>query len=164
MYTNNLEQLTNFIYFMLTGITLSIVFDIFRILRRSFKTSDILTNIEDVIFGVVTGIIILLSIFLFNNGEIRLYIFIGMAIGIVIYMIFISKYFIRVNTFVISIIKKIIIFLTKPFIFILKYTKRIFFKPISFIFINIRTLFQKLFIIFKKYKKIDKKINKQEGI
>ena len=112
MYTNNLEQLTNFIYFMLTGITLSIVFDIFRILRRSFKTSDILTNIEDVIFGVVTGIIILLSIFLFNNGEIRLYIFIGMAIGIVIYMIFISKYFIRVNTFVISIIKKIIIFFT----------------------------------------------------
>lgn len=163
MYTNNLEQLTNFIYFILTGITLSIVFDIFRILRRSFKTSDVLTNIEDVLFGVITGIILLSSIFLFNNGEIRLYIFIGMGIGILLYMIFISKYFIKLNVSIINFIKKIVILLTKPFIILFKFIKRLFFKPISFIFINIKLLLKKIFQKFKKTTKIHKKIIKEEG-
>ena len=93
MYTNNTEQLTNFIYFIITGMALSVFFDIFRILRKSFKTPDIITNIEDVVFGIVTGAIILSSIFLFNNGELRLYLFIGIGIGIILYMIFISKYY-----------------------------------------------------------------------
>ena len=68
MHINNLEQLINFIYFIITGMLLSIVFDVFRILRKSFKTSDLITNIEDILFGIITGIIILNSIFLFNNG------------------------------------------------------------------------------------------------
>lgn len=163
MYTNNLEQLTIFLYFIITGMILSIIFDIFRILRKSFKTSDIITNIEDVIFGIITGIIILISIFIFNNGELRLYTFIGITIGIVIYMLFISKYFIKLNVAIINIIKKIIILTTKPFIILFKYIKKLFFKPISFIFINIKLLFKKIFDKFKKNTKIHKKHIKEEG-
>lgn len=163
MYANNLEQLTNFIYFIITGMLLSVVFDIFRILRRSFKTSDVVTNIEDVIFGIITGIIILASIFLFNNGELRLFIFIGISIGIIIYMLFISKYFISLNVAIINLIKKIIILTTKPFIILFKFIKRLFFKPISFVFINIKLLFKKIFKKFKKTTKIHKKTIKEEG-
>lgn len=163
MYTNNLEQLTNFIYFIITGMVLSIVFDIFRILRKSFKTSDIITNIEDVIFGIVTGIILLTSIFLFNNGELRLYLFIGIGVGIIVYMLCISKYFIKVNVAIINLIKKIIILLTKPFIILFKFIKKLFFKPISFICINIKLLIKKLFIKSKKITKTHKKIIKEEG-
>lgn len=143
MYTNNTEQLTNFIYFIITGMILSIVFDISRILRKSFKTSDIITNIQDIMFGIITGFIILASIFLFNNGELRLYLFLGIGIGIILYMLFISKYFIKLNVAIINFIKKIIILLTKPFIFIFKFIKRLFFKPISFICINIKLLIKK---------------------
>ena len=84
---------------MITGTLLGVVFDIFRILRKSFKTSDIVTNIEDIIFGIATGTILLISIFLFNNGELRLFVFIGIIFGIVMYMLLISKYFIRLNIF-----------------------------------------------------------------
>lgn len=163
MYANNLEQLTNFICFICTGIVLSIIFDIFRILRKTFKTSDIVTNIEDVIFGVITGIIILFSIFIFNNGELRFYIFIGISIGIVVYMISISKYFIKINVQIITFMKKIVILFTKPFKFLFKIAKKIFFKPISFIIININNLFKKIFKKFKKTTKITKKAKKQEG-
>ena len=163
MYTNNLEQLINFIYFIITGMLLSIVFDIFRILRRSFKTSDIVTNIEDVIFGIITGIIILSSIFLFNNGELRLYIFLGILTGIIFYMLFISKYFIKLNVSIINFIKKIIILITKPFIILFKFIKKLFFKPISFIIINIKLLFSKIFIKCKKTTKINKKTISEEG-
>ena len=163
MYANNLEQLINFLYFIATGITLSIIFDIFRILRKTIKTSDIVTNIEDILFGVITGIIILTSIFLFNNGELRLYIFLGIIIGITLYMVFISKYFIKINVLIINFIKKIIILATKPFIFLFKFIKRLFFKPISFIFINIKLLTRKISINFKKTTKINKKIINKEG-
>lgn len=163
MYTNNLEQLINFIYFIATGMILSIIFDIFRILRRSFKTSDLITNIEDVIFGIITGLIILLSIFLFNNGELRLYIFIGFLIGIVVYMLFISKYFIKLNISIINFIKKIIIIMTKPFKMLFKFIKKIFFKPISFIIINIQPFIHKILIKLKKTTKISKKTTNEEG-
>lgn len=163
MYTNNLEQLINYIYFIITGMILSIVFDIFRILRRSFKTSDIVTNIEDVIFGIIIGIIILSSIFLFNNGELRLYIFIGIGVGIIFYMLFISKYFIKLNVAIINFLKKLIILITKPFIILLKFIKKLFFKPISFVIINIKLLFYKVFMKCKKTTKINKKNIKEEG-
>lgn len=163
MYTNNLEQLTNFIYFIITGMLLGIIFDIFRILRRSFKTSDIITNIQDILFGLITGVIILSSVFLFNNGELRLYLFIGIGFGILIYMLLISNYFIKINVAIINFVKKIMILFTKPIIILLKFIKKLFFKPISFICINFKLLFKKIFRIFKKSTKNNKKIIKEEG-
>jgi len=163
MYTNNLEQLTNFIYFIITGMILGIVFDIFRILRKSFKTSDFVTNIQDIIFGIITGIILLASIFLFNKGELRLYLFIGICFGIIIYMLSISKYFIKLNVAIINFIKKIIILITKPFIFLLKFIKKLFLGPISFICINFKLLFKKIFKNLKNNVKTNKKTIKEEG-
>lgn len=157
MYTNNIEQLTSFIYFILTGIFLGIIFDIFRISRRTIKTSDFITNLEDILFGLIAGVTILISIFKFNNGELRLYIFIGLSIGIILNMLFISKYFIKINIYIINFIKKVFKSLFKPIIFLIKFIKKILFKPFLFIIFNIRKLIKqitkKLTINFKKTKK-----------
>ena len=129
-----------------------------------FKTSDIITYIEDIFFWISSGLIILISIFLFNNGELRLYIFIGIVVGILIYMIFISKYFIRFNMFIINISKKtitrILQIISKPIKFIYNIIKKLLFRPISFIFINFRKFFKKLSNIFKKIKIFDKILDK----
>ncbi len=157
MYTNNIEQLTSFIYFILTGIFLGIIFDIFRISRRTIKTSDFITNLEDILFGLISGIIVLISIFKFNNGELRLYIFIGLGIGIILNMLFISKYFIKINIYIINFIKKLFKFLFKPIISLIKFIKKILFKPFLFIIFNVRKLIEqitkKLTINLKKVKK-----------
>lgn len=157
MYTNNIEQLTSFIYFILTGIVLGIIFDVFRIARRTIKTSDFITNLEDVLFGLMAGVIILITIFKFNNGELRLYIFIGLGIGIILNMLFISKYFIKINVCIINFIKKVLKFLFKPIISFVKFVKKILFKPFFFVIFNIRKLIEqitkKLTINFKKVKK-----------
>ena len=92
MYANNFEQLKSFVIFAIIGLIISIIFDMFRISRKVFKTPDILTYVEDTCFWLITGFIMLFSIFIFNNGELRLYIFIGIFIGVLLYMIFISKY------------------------------------------------------------------------
>ena len=66
-----------FIVFTIVGIIIGVLFDIFRILRKSFKTKDIVTYMEDILFWILTGIIILFSMYKFSNGELRFFMIIG---------------------------------------------------------------------------------------
>ena len=131
-----------FLIFTINGIVIGLLFDFFRILRKSFKTKDFVTYLEDIIFWILTGTILLYSIFIFNNGEIRLYMFLGIFLGISFYMLLISNYVIKINVAIILFIKKIIKQIIHIFIIPLRFIKKIFvkifFKPISFITINIR--------------------------
>ncbi|MBE5820212.1 MAG: hypothetical protein E7310_05310 [Clostridiales bacterium] len=56
-----------FFIFILVGFIIGILFDIFRILRRSFKTKDIITYLQDILFWLITGTLILYTTFKFNN-------------------------------------------------------------------------------------------------
>ncbi len=137
-----------FFMFIINGILIGFLFDIFRILRKSFQTSDIITYVEDVLFWILTGILTLYFIFYFNNGEIRLYIFLGILLGILLYMITISSYIIKFFVYVINTIKKVIMkiekIITYPLRLLFRITKKILFRPFSFIFINIRKSFIEL--------------------
>ena len=83
------------------------MFDFFRVLRKKFKTTDIVTYMQDILFWILTGISMLYCIYTFNSGEIRLYEFIGILIGTTIYFLTISKYFIKINSMVLNILTKI---------------------------------------------------------
>ena len=128
--------------FVINGILIGLLFDFFRILRKSFKTNDFITYVEDIVFWILTGIILLYSIFLFNNGEIRLFMLIAVLLGLIIYMLSISRYIIKVNVKIINffktIILKIISIILIPFKYIVKIFRKIFFRPVSFIIINIK--------------------------
>ena len=76
------EQAYLFFIFVLNGFLIGIVFDIFRISRKVFKTPNIITYIEDVVFWFIAGFLTLFTIFKFNNGELRAYIFIGQFLRI----------------------------------------------------------------------------------
>lgn len=131
-----------FLIFTINGIIIGLLFDIFRILRRSFKTSDVMTYIQDILFWILTGLILLYSIFTFSNGEIRFYMFLGVFLGCLIYMLLFSKYFIKINVKIILVLKKIIgrilSIVLFPINIIIRFIKKIFFKPINFITINIK--------------------------
>ena len=105
-----------FLIFILNGLIIGILFDIFRILRKSFKTSDFRTNLQDILFWIITGSILLFSIFKFNNGELRAYIFLGVFLGVAMYMLLFSKTFIKINVFIVNCIKTIFkyIFIITP--------------------------------------------------
>ncbi len=104
------NQLYNILIFFIIGIVIGILFDIFRILRKTFKTPDIVTIIEDILFWILVGIIIIFSIFKFNNGILRSYIFVGLIIGFIIYMLTISKYLMKISVKILLTIKNIIYF------------------------------------------------------
>lgn len=142
------SQLYLFLIFITNGIIIGLLFDSFRILRKAIKTSDFITYIEDALFWILTGLIILYSIFVHNNGEIRLFMFIAILIGLVLYIIFVSKFILKISLTIINIIKKIFLSIFHiveiPFKATGKLLKKTFFKPISFIIINIRNYFTKI--------------------
>ena len=93
--------------FSLTGVAIGILFDFFRILRRTIKTSNIITYIEDILFWGLTGLLILYNIWYFNNGEIRIYMFLGIILGVLIYMSTLSNILIMIFSKVLQTIIKI---------------------------------------------------------
>ena len=104
------------------------MFDFFRVLRKKFKATDIVTYMQDIIFWILTGVSMLYCIYTFNSGEIRLYEFVGILIGTIIYFLTASKYFININSIILNIITKIFyILLIVPF----KAINRIIIKPIA---------------------------------
>ena len=77
-----INQANLFLVFTINGILIGLLFDIFRILRKSFRTSDIITYCEDLLFWILTGFLLLYSIFTFSNGEVRLYMFLAVFCSI----------------------------------------------------------------------------------
>ena len=131
------DQAYLFLVFSLTGVAIGILFDIFRILRRSIKTLDIITYIEDILFWILTGLLILYNIWYFNNGEIRIFMFLGIIMGILVYMSTLSNIIIKIFS---KILQTIIKILELPF------------KTINIIFRKIITSLTKIFTkIIKKF-------------
>ena len=97
-----------FLVFSLTGVIIGVLFDFFRILRRTIKTSNIITYIEDILFWILTGLLILYNIWYFNNGEIRIYMFLGIIIGVLIYMSTLSNILIKIFSKILQTIIKVI--------------------------------------------------------
>ena len=95
-----------FLVFSLTGVEIGILFDFFRILRRTIKTGNIVTYIQDILFWIFTGILVLYNIWYFNNGEIRVYMFLGIIIGTLIYMSTLSNIFVKLFSKILSTIIK----------------------------------------------------------
>ena len=135
-----------FLVYTINGVIIGMLFDIFRILRKSFKTKDIITYLEDILFWVLTGIMLLYTIFTFSNGEIRIYMFLAIFIGCLLYMLLISKYFINVNVKIVFFIKKVI----GKILIIIFFPIKLILKPIHFMTINIKKLLKKRIKLPKK--------------
>lgn len=152
-------QVQLFFIFLINGLLIGLLFDFFRILRKAMKTADFITYIEDALFWGLTGFIILYSIFTYNNGEIRLFMFLAIILGLLIYLTFISKIILSISLGIINVIKKILgtVFniIKIPLHFFMKMIKKLFLNPISFIIINIRNYFTKS---FKNFSNILKKV------
>ena len=165
MGNGTLNQAYLFIIFMLNGILIGLLFDLFRIWRRSFKTTDLITYIQDFVFWILVGIILLYSIFTFNNGEIRGYLFVGVLLGGALYLLTFSKYFIQINvkivSFIKNILKQVITVILYPVKLLLSILRKVIFRPISFIFINIR---RNMTDLTKKIKNSQKKLKKSNKL
>ncbi len=148
MNAETINQAYLFLIFILNGILIGGLFDVFRILRRSFNTPNFVTYIEDVMFWIISALIVMYTLFVFNNGQFRAYIFIGIFLGITIYMLFFSKFIVNISVKIILFMKKIALVIFKVLSYPISILYKFIIKPVIHFFT----------IIVKNIAKFTKKI------
>lgn len=85
-------QIYIFLITLYGGILAGIVYDIYRCIRRAAKKGRWLTALLDTLFIVTLGMIVLVVMYAANAGELRLFTFVGFALGFALYMAGLSPF------------------------------------------------------------------------
>lgn len=102
------EELRYLFICIFNGFILAMVYDVFRILRRIIKHRKWLLYLEDILYGLFTGFYLFKVNFDKNNGIVRVFVFIALLCGSLIYSKLFSNSVVHViSTFFNKIKKKI---------------------------------------------------------
>lgn len=80
-----------FVVCLLLGAVLALVYDGVRIFRMLIPHKEIVVDIEDLAFWMFTAWMVFRTLFYYNRGALRGYAFLGMLLGVLIYMLTISR-------------------------------------------------------------------------
>ena len=117
------EQVYVFLWSIVVGVILAILFDLFRALR--FKgIKDIWVYIQDIIFWIVAAVVIIASTFIINEGELRGYMLIGYLLGAGFYVLLFSKFVLHILRFVFDGIRNGFVFAAKKIKNVFKFAKK----------------------------------------
>jgi len=102
-----ISQAYIFLCTVVGGMVIALIYDIFRIKRRAFKTGNLLTYVEDLLFWVIVAVIMFITVYYSNEGELRSYLFLGIVLGVILYALILSKPIMNSSLFIINIAGKI---------------------------------------------------------
>ena len=106
----NFTQAQIFILFIILGISIGVLFDFFRAIRKTFKTTNFITYLEDTIFMAIVGILLINALIVINNGELRFFIIIAIFFGVGFYFLTITKICFNLFYGIMKIFKKMLNF------------------------------------------------------
>ena len=98
------------------GMVLGILYDCFRILRRVLRHTTAITTIEDAIFWVASTLLMFAFLLNRNFGDIRSFIFMGLALGAILYFFMLSRFFMKFAMAVLKLLKRLVITIITPII------------------------------------------------
>lgn len=108
------EETITFFIFILLGIIVGIIFDFFRAIRKVKKCKEKYVYLQDILFFLITGVVLSSALIYILADEIRLYLFVSLFLGIVIYMSTISIFIMKIFVRIIKISDEIIKFIFLP--------------------------------------------------
>lgn len=137
------NQLYVFLVMVAAGAAAGAVFDIFRIIRRTFRTGMLTTSLSDILFWLLISAGMFLVMFAVNNAQMRWFEAIGILLGGVVYFLALSRLFMKVIGAVFGFVVKIFLFILKivltPLAFLYKMIKR----PFVWVFTKTARLFKR---------------------
>ena len=107
-----------FLLMGIVGILIGLLFDVFKAFRIAFRSTGkrfdfISAQVTDVIFAVVAFCVFTLGIYVFGEGELRSYSFVGTVLGITTYFLLLSPVIGRFFRLIFKILYKIFIYFPK---------------------------------------------------
>lgn len=85
------DEMSLFLVCLLLGASLALVYDGIRIFRLLFSHKDFIVDIEDLIYWIFTAWTVFKTLFYYNQGMLRGYAFLGMFLGMLLYVLTISR-------------------------------------------------------------------------
>jgi spore cortex biosynthesis protein YabQ len=89
---NTSSQSFIFIITIYGGMLTGIAYDFYRCIRKALKSGRWLTAVLDTLFIITLGFIVIFVMYTANQGELRLYTFIGFSLGFVLYIAGVSPF------------------------------------------------------------------------
>lgn len=144
------SQVVIFFYCIFGGILIGFLFDIFRLSRRIIQTSDLITYIEDIVFWLLVGVVVLATVFQFNQGQLRGFVFLGMFLGLIFYFMLFSSLLMRFICYIISLLEKITRYVIKIMKKPIKIMVKMIVVPAKLIWSFLKNIIQRLNTSIKK--------------
>ena len=136
------EQTIFFLYSVIMGAGIGILFDCFRVARIILEHTAFFVILEDIIFLFLWAVALIVFSMELCRGEVRFYYFIGNILGFAVYYFTVGK-------LVVSIMKAVVFVISK----ILKFLYKLFIRPILILLILIRQILHNVFVtIYSKLK------------
>ena len=132
-----------FLCSVIGGALIGFIYDIFRIKRKAIRTNNIALYIEDFIYWIIVSLVMFGVVYYSNDGEIRGFTFLGTAIGVVLYILLLSKYVIKVALFIIRTVYRVLKVMWKVVAFPFKIVFKILRIPAGFLLKHMKKTYRK---------------------
>ncbi|TYQ14601.1 UNVERIFIED_CONTAM: spore cortex biosynthesis protein YabQ [Acetivibrio alkalicellulosi] len=150
------------------GMIIAFIYDIFRVRRKTIKSGNLMVYFEDFIYWIIVALVLFAVVYYSNEGEIRGYLIIGIALGIILYTLVFSKIVMKIFLFVVRIIYKVIITISSLILVPIKIICKILMLPLRKIYKYINISFMRArkvgkinIVKLKGYKRLIKNIRKK---
>ena len=107
-------------YCFMSGVVITIIYDLFRILRRIIKHTNFFIAIEDLFFWIGAGIFLFFMLYKTNNGMIRWFSVSGAGLGMLVYKYTIGEHLVEIMS---TILNRVLDMVFRAFSFVLRPVK-----------------------------------------
>lgn len=90
------NQVYVFLWSIVTGGLLALIFDFFRAARKCGKDNLLIVCLQDVLYLIIAAFVIIMSSFVTNDGDLRGYMFFGYLLGVIFYLLLFSRIILNV--------------------------------------------------------------------
>jgi len=144
------NQYIVFLMCIVCGVIIGAIYDFFRLHRTFFKSTKVSIIFADCFFWLLASYTSLQFIMLWGNGILRLFQFLGILLGLIIYISYISKIFTKVIIFLLKLLNKFSKLILKILLLIISLFIKAFKKPYFILIYGYKTSLKRLARFSKK--------------
>lgn len=123
------NQAMLFLTAIILGLFVAFVYDILRIFRRTIAHAVIFIHLEDLLYWLFVSFIVFYVMLYKNYGEIRAFLLLGAALGMLFYFLTISRFVIGISMTVIHFFQKVLTATLNLMLFPVKLVIKLFSYP-----------------------------------
>jgi len=100
-------------FMLLSGLGMGAVFDGYRVVSNELRLPRWWLPVFDLVYWMAAAVIVYRVLYASNNGELRAYVFIGLAFGVIIYYALLSRATVAAIKWIITAVRAVIGFILK---------------------------------------------------